>query len=318
MSLAVRRSISWLVVLTVLVAAAIAIRRLPGAGGVAAELRWLLVRDNVPPWSFNRASLLIREAEERHPGTRTELFRELLADEDRRLVRGALIILADHLRPSGAIQQDLRAVFTHWFARTPLRDKIDHLPYSLICGARAASRATEGHPPLAAITPLVDSWIPALSEDDRRWLVAATLERNPDARELTQMLLFRAGPGANSVVHRLRYLDGLTPLKHPDPLDPNQQLQPINPDELRAQYRLDADRLPAMLSDPLARVRWAAGRILAVRGDERGLPAFDEWLQASRRSTAAGEAIMIDLFGPGWRNRLESGGSTSQAGPRDD
>jgi len=317
MSPVARRTISWLVVLAVLVAVTLVVRRLPGAGGVADELRWLLACDNPPSRSFNRVSLLIREAEQRQLGARAALFRELLTDDDRRVVRGALVVLADHLRPSGTLHEDLRSVFADWFAAAPVRDKIDYLPYSLICSARAAGRATEGDPPLAAITPLVGSWVPALGEDDQRWIIAATLERNPDARELTQMLLFRGGPGADSVVHRLQYLDGVTSLKYPDPLDADHKLEPITMDALRAQYRLDADRLPAMLSDPLARVRWAAGRILAVCGDERGLPAFDEWLQANRRSRVAGEAIMIDLFGPEWRKRIESGGSTRQAGPGD-
>lgn len=86
--------------------------------------------------------------------------------------------------------------------------------------------------------------------------------------------------------------------------------------ELRKQLWLSVDDLATMLSDPISEVRWGAGRILAVAGDERGLPALREWLKHNPRFTPLADKLMIDLYGPDLRSRSARGSATSQPGPR--
>jgi hypothetical protein len=70
-----------------------------------------------------------------------------------------------------------------------------------------------------------------------------------------------------------------------------------------------------MLADPIAEVRWGAGRILAVAGDARGVPAFCDWLQHHPRMTANADKLMAALLGRDWRDLCESGSPTSQPSP---
>ncbi len=97
MSRAVRRTLSWAGTLAVVAGAALGVTRLPGFGGLEAELRWLLGR---PPTtaSLNRAALLTLLAEKERPGSMRPVWAKLVRDLDPRVVQNALTVLTDKLR----------------------------------------------------------------------------------------------------------------------------------------------------------------------------------------------------------------------------
>lgn len=312
--MAMRRSVSWGATLALLAAAALGVSRLPGAGRLPAELRWSFARDRVGPQVFHRAALLLRTVEQRTPGAGAQLARELLADGDGRVVRGVLTVLGDQLQdPTGV--PGLREVFDAWWLARPTAERIALLPQSLVC--RAASSSLAGATPLPARTPLHADRAPAAAVDDERLLVAATLQRDAQARELAEMLLFRHTSADASVAQRLRYLDNRSALKRADDLDAKTPISSISAADLQDQLRLDLAHVRAMLADPVAEVRWAAGRILAVSGEAAGVSAVCEWLRAAPRAVARADALLTDLLGCDWRNFCASRTTTRESSPRD-
>lgn len=314
---AARRILSWLVTLGVLVAGGVALQRLPGGGELIDELRWLLAHSEHRPQLLNQATRLILYAGRDEPVESADLVMALLNSDDERVVRGMLTILPNCVDATVGDAAALGTQFLDWFEMLELRRKVRFLPQILVCCAWAVSGPGSDSPLLPAVTPLVHDWAVELTAADRQWLIAATLVRDPSARELADMLLFRHTAPAEQVLHRLAYLDGRTGAKHPDPLEPEGKLEPIGLDVLEAQLRLPARELPDMLSHPLPEVRQAAGRILAVCGDARGVPGVCEWVAANPRFAPRAAHVMTDLFGPGWRELCESGGTTRPASPGD-
>lgn len=308
-----RRTISWLALAALVAATAIGLTRLPGYGGVVAELRWLLARDNIPPELFNRASGLILLAEEHSPGARAELYRALFRDDDRRVLRGAMTVLADQLRHSGDPSGEIRQVLGDWFQHAAAEEKVACLPHLLHCLVYAQFSAARPQSWVAGLGLGRDLWWePLLTPDDERWMVAATLPSPLDSWRMAHMLVFSGHRRGLAVSHSLFALDWLPGAPQVGPV------RAIDIDEaLRAELRIELERIEAMLNDPIDEVRWAAGRILAVCGDERGLPAFREWLQTTRGLTPEVDKLIADLFGPNWRDACESGGTTRQSGVRD-
>lgn len=97
MTLVSRRTCSWIVSSVLVVGLAAAYARLPGAGGLAAELRWLL-RDgatNPPP---RVANCVATRALFRCPKRLAAALRELLRDEDAGVRRGTILLWMDLMR----------------------------------------------------------------------------------------------------------------------------------------------------------------------------------------------------------------------------
>lgn len=132
MSRTLRRTLSWLFVLVLIVFAVMGWHHLPGSGGLVDELRWLLARDYVPTSYFNRAAALIHLAEYEQAGTRRRLFEALLSDEDQRVVHSALLLLSDGLKSTR--NDDLRTVFCEWLQAHPRRTEVVDEVMSSQCG----------------------------------------------------------------------------------------------------------------------------------------------------------------------------------------
>ncbi len=301
MSRTTHRVLAWLGVAALAAGLVRGARFLPGAGGPAAELRRLLAQPEPRPRLFHRAALILRAARDRRPQGRAELFRDLLRDPDPQVVHHALLLLGDVLRTGEPDDAEVGAAFTDWFTAASLPARIEHLPHALVCAALAANPLPRpAAAPRVAAAPLPENWPYGNTPDERRWLVAASLLRDGEARELAGMLLFQTADDAVCVRDRLELLDARATFRYPDPAAPDARVAAVAPASLRAQLRVDVDELADMLDDPLPQVRWAAGRILTVAGDPRGLPAFQEWLRAARPIPPAAAAMLNDLFGPEW------------------
>ena len=114
-----RRILSWLFVLAIVAAVAIGWRYVPGAGGTADEIRWLLARDDVPTRHYNRAANLIALAEHHRPGAARDIIDTLVADDDHRVVRGTLALIFDRIRPENRELRDVYAAFDQWRQADP-------------------------------------------------------------------------------------------------------------------------------------------------------------------------------------------------------
>jgi hypothetical protein len=294
-------------------AAALAYRLLPGAGGPAEEIRWLLACDYLTAGRSNQAAALLNLAEADSPGTRGAIFRQLLADADRRVVTHALLLAAGELRRSGP-PVDVAKAFAAWLSEATVADLVATLPHSLKCLALAVA-ADEG------ANERDDAWS-LLKPPGRhpRWFVAANLEQDDHTRLIADGWLLNALTLSESddtepdhrwstALERLRAIDG------PGRTWASGRDAPLLP--LDWAVRLSPDDLAALLDDPIEQVRWGAGRILAAAGDARGLPVFREWLQSHPRRTADADAVMSGIYGPEWRELHARSSPTGQPGAGD-
>ena len=298
MSRTLRRTLSWLFVLVLIVFAVIGWHYLPGSGGLVDELRWLLARDYVPPSHFNRASNLILLGSQEQQDMQCRLFKTLLLDEDRRVVRRALTLLYYHLWLSDRSTEGLRTAFVIWLSHASLEDKIYHKTDALKIACQAV---------------VVRDWTLPLTIEDQRWAVAGTLE--PDDNPAGLLADYLALPcnqiGQEAAIH-LNYLD----------IGSRTNTLDLTANKLEiAKYgnyqRPSRDQLVVMLTDPIDEVRWGAGRILAVIGDVRGMSAFCEWLKHNPRRVEAANELMTTLYGANWRQLCASGSAASQPGAGD-
>ena len=317
MSLVLRRGISWVLTLGLLSSLAIGITHLPGSGGTLDEIRWLLRRDGVPSRDLNRASLLIRMLGREAAHTPGQVFQVLFSDKDPRIVHGAMRAFIDQRQfdLGGPCPKDMCTAYSNWFRRASVAEKTATLPQSFyICFVLVNDIYSRTVDPVLPWDPMSSNWPLPATGDDLRWIVAATLQRGERERHAVDLVVFRRdGLSPYDVVQRLRRLDGMSP---PINYSPPAVYSAVELKELRKQLWLSVDDLATMLSDPISEVRWGAGRILAVAGDERGLPALREWLKHNPRFTPLADKLMIDLYGPDWRSRSARGSATSQPGPR--
>jgi hypothetical protein len=122
MSLRLRRTLSWLGTAAIIAVLASTLHRLPGQGGLHAELRWLLDR---PPTArtLNQALGLTLLADEQQPGVSPAAWAMLLRDSDPQVVQNALTVLGDKLRTDPECQRretvEVREVLREWLRETP-------------------------------------------------------------------------------------------------------------------------------------------------------------------------------------------------------
>jgi hypothetical protein len=308
MSRSTRRAVSWIGTLAVLFACGVGLAHLPGSGGVADELRWLLAKDRVPSQQFNRAAGLIILAEKQKLGARAAVYKTLLWERDPRVVGGAITLLANDLgarRPPDS----LLALFTEWFLASTPEARLRYQPDLLACCEhlllfRGLDRES-GTPSASRPWPL-----PA-AVGDYRWLVAGTLCRDDAGRSFADRVVFRERPELDCLRQRLHFLDADAPFLE------SRRFEALAAEALTAELRPTVEQIASMVTDADARVRWGAGRILAVAGDARGLPAFCDWLQHNARMSANADKLMTPLFGPDWRDLCASGSATRQSSPGD-
>lgn len=297
MSLATRRTLSWIGTLAALAAGSIGVARLPGSAGLSSELRWL---NGWPSRAnSNRANALFELTERRAPGSQARILDTLLGDSDSDVQRVGLrlsaIALLNALRtPPTMSREQALGPFLRWLARVPPEKRLQYDPYPLLIAElpRAQREATG-----------------LLTAPDLRWMVTRTGERALDWRERADALVFRRAPAEPGIRQRLLMLDALQPI----PGD----LAPLTPEDVAAELVPTSERLLALLDDADTRVSWSAGRILAVSGDPRGVPAVCRWLQWNPQMVTCADKLMTALFGPDWRDLCESGSPARESGPGD-
>lgn len=299
MALTIRRLISWLGTLAVLIALAVGISRLPAQGGLVGELRWVFTRPSPAATKYSRALELLRQAKQRAPDGPFDVMRVLLQDDDPRVVQCALVLVGDSIRSAAAFAVNWGArLFEEWFTHSTADERFAHLPYTLLqCYWDAGSGMYAPH---FAETPTRDEvaaaqLVPWRGADDVCWIVAGTLEKGPDWRPLADAGAFNGVAPTQHIRVRLLVLDAL--LTRDTAFVPT----PLDEKTLRAELIPSLEQVLSLLTDSREKVRWAAGRILTVAGDRRGLPAFREWLAANPRIPPGAMQMLTELFGPDWR-----------------
>ncbi len=328
MSRSSRRAISWIGTLAVLAAGGVGLAHLPGSGGTVDELRWLLAHSPRRPATLNQAFRVIYETNQRSSGAAAELLRMLLRDERLDVVDGALMVLARSWGYDVASDDADRGVFREWFNRASLDEKLAHIGAALGCCYLPLTEAQHTPSPEELVervngllAPAATAWLApdcndvelSLTPEMQRWLVAGTIRQVPWQRPVAEMLTFRGWSTPSDMAQRLDFLDGVVGSGQTE----QTWKPPVLAEAAAQQLWIDFDLLLLMLNDPHDQVRWGAGRILAVAGDARGLPAFCDWLQHNVRMSANADKLMTPLFGPDWRDLCASGSATRPSSPGD-
>ncbi len=282
------RVLSWILVAgTILIAWAV-LSRLPGAGGRVDELRWQLGSARFYGSAVNDAVRLLWDADQRKPGDAARILSALLIDPDPLVAGRALGLLSSELnrQTAGGAAPDpaLRGAFAEWLRRAPLDRKVAHGELTLICSMQLARRQL---PPDLGDLPISDA--------DHAWIIAGLLSDSMPARAWAELLVFEHPWKPAGIAERL---DAISKRSDPDvAVDPALQTA-IARDELSNQLRVPLDTIERLVDSPFQDTRFAAGRILAFAGEERGLSAARDWL-ASRPPPGAALAMELlrGLFG---------------------
>ncbi len=298
MSLATRRTISWVGTLTILAAAGGGVTRLPGSGGLASEMRWLFGWPSAA--NLNRAHVLFRLTEAQAPGSQNLILESLLGDDDLVAQHGGLALTVSALlrtktsTPASVSPRAVLGPFLHWLACVRPEKRLDFDPYPLL---------------IAELPPREREAVGLLTPADLRWMLARTGERGMDWRARADVLVFRSAKTEPGIRQRLLMLDALQPIP--------ESLAPLTAEEIAAELIPTREQLLMLLGDADPRVSWGAGRILAVSGDACGVPPVCHWLQWNPRMAPSADRLMTALFGPDWRDLGESGSPTREPGPGD-
>ncbi|MFH1747673.1 MAG: hypothetical protein ABIG44_11585 [Planctomycetota bacterium] len=336
MSRMVRRTLSWVFVLAILVAALIGWNRVPGAGGALGELRWLLGKQPRTTQDYNRASTLLLLANNERMGCRLEIYRALVFDSDERVVDGVLVLLHDELGQAVAYcprdgygerfnpkWNDALRITTEWFDEASEETHFNHADRAIRLFVLAYRCARHWHRDFGG---------------DSRYLVWQVLATLPypgdyDLFVATQSQLTSATenhpfnnlhgprrqwpPDAFSIRVRLRILDGRTIAGEEAHLPPKPRLHRV---EIKDWWPIEIPghaELLTLIEHEHPAIRWAAGRIMAICYDKRGLPGVKEWLDTKPSQAKSAEKVLSEMYGPDWRELCESGGAASQPGGGD-
>lgn len=165
MAIATRRSLSWIATLAVIFGLCAGYAHLPGAGGLTAELRWLL-RDCATGPPPRAANLLATQAALTKPDEMSSALNELLHDEGEFVTRGAVLLWSDLMR----LRDLRRELATAQIARALVAAN-DRLPPALRVFALQGGGARE---------PLDEIW-QWIDQEQRRESGGATSQ--PSARD---------------------------------------------------------------------------------------------------------------------------------------
>jgi hypothetical protein len=330
MSRTLWRCTSWLATAALLTAVGLALRHLPGAGGLTGEVRWLLSRRAVNgppiPAPANPVLKLLILRESREPGATAGILGTLLSDRDPRVVDGVLSLAFDLRAQSVEGLPRLTGFwpeFRRWFHNADLSTKQLHreglvrlLAAELHADDDAELSKTSAEDYHRRPRPGASPAGLELTNLDLRWILLATLARDRRTAVPALNVCLRAESFAirDIIQTRLELLDRPAGGPWGGACPP-----PWSHDCLREHAATwstieltIADELSELVRDPDADLRWAAGRILAVCRDRRGLPAVHERLRDRPREMQEADRLMQDLFGPDWREALESGSATRQ------
>jgi hypothetical protein len=279
--------------------AVLAYRRLPGHGGAAGELRYLLTRPLLRTGDYNRASQLLMLAEARQPGSRADLLDKLLAEPDPRLRESGLTLLADQIETVGRNDSAVIRTFLTWLTRTAEDCKLQHLPQVVRCAAAVFNTGTWPTTGGASL-PCTDK------QELLRWLVAGTMHAEPAVRARACEAL--AGKMGRQLKEQLGAFE--KPLYGSNVGSLVLVKEPVH-------LLAETPMLRALLYDPVAQVRWAAGRLLVLAGEPAGVPAVCDWLGHQPVHRQAAEGVLTAIFEERWRGFCESGSPASEPGAGD-
>ncbi len=301
-----------LLTLFVVLSGIVVLRLLPGRGGGLSDLRWRITHArNVADACEEMFDWLM--ASEISDSEQARILNCFVQDDDPRLVAAGLEMLADGFGGCALVADSVPrlAIFTDWFNSASMEEKMQHRTAAVRCYTWVTQHGPVRDPNNAA--PPVADWPIPPDYDCWRWLVSATLERRWTTRVRVDQLVYRERPNWPAVRTRLDVLNELSwtdAARMPAP-------HPLSPTEIDQAVRPGRARLVRMLSDELADVRMAAGRILALAGDPVGVPALVEWMEREPRSAPLADEFMTRILGPDWRMACESGSATSQPGAGD-
>jgi hypothetical protein len=294
MSRTLRRILSWVFVLTLVAAAAVGRHYLPGRG-VLGEIRWAFAH-GATTGQQNRAFGLVALLAEHDPAALGDTFATLLRESDPQIVGWSLSALDGRLTYFPSSRGVLDKTFLEWIESADDATKLAHLKSVVVC--------------LETVFYFTDvRW----TAEHRRWLALGAVDPDDFTRHLAATCI--GFDAALALRDRLGVLHAGNPRwKQEGPMTPDASKLPSAwaPLELP-----EHEQVVELTRDSVNQVRWAAGQILAVCGDQRGLPALCEWLQTKPKGGAAAEKVLSELFGPDWRKPFESGRAASQPSTRD-
>lgn len=283
MSLTLRRTVSFATVVATVVATALIYTRLPGADGTLSELHWILSRPP-PERQLRRAGGLLVIAEEQDSGAEARYLKGLLKSDNSLVVDSALEIML--LRWMRGIEswENVNELFNDWFVSASDEQRWAHVQPIVGLSGMLLARVD---------TLSLESQVRVLQREPEylRWHLASMV--HPDKRfrrSLEPPLLESPDPAIQA---RLDRLDGWFPIYE-------QEEQPSWWPRIDA-----ADWVVWAVDDPFPQVRWAAGLVLALCRDERGLHAAYDWLQNDPNAPASANQVLDQLFGPDWRKPFE-------------
>ncbi len=309
-----RRIISWAAVAAVGVGLYLAAGLLPGARGVEGELRWRIARLGMVSKNFDLDTgvLMSRYLRER-PKESARAVRRWLDEWPAEELSPLFDVLQVPLmgQPDDA---PLRDVVLDWVVSLPLEERAALLPDIGEFWLRAAepdvppsSRAWARHEPKLDVGRLAER----LSPDETAW-VALLMAALDYMRYFDELRFVRGDADRDELLLRAfcarRAFLGEELCRD----------RPVRRGPCRLWFIIDVDaeRLVALLDDPCEDVRDAAGRMLALAGDPRGLPGYCEFLNAWGNDPHA-DRVLESIYGADWRSLSESCRATRLPRERD-
>lgn len=293
-----RRIVSWVAAAAIVTASIAAWPLVPGANGPVGELQWILTHANFNQRGHRSAASVLLTLEHADPQRAARVLEALLLGDNPRVARHALTLLADRLEADRMARHVTRAiwqpVFVAWLEQAAPSFKFEQ--------RAAALRAVFSLYP----DDVTDAWTALpLTQRDARWIVAGMLDRSLHVGLTAIDLVFRETESQNPLRERFLYA-GQVRTRLPADATVEQLPTAALMRDWSRYVSLAQGTLVDLLDDEAPRVRWAAGRILAVAGDARGLPAFGEWLRREhRRRNRPADLLMTALHGAEWRTLAE-------------
>lgn len=303
-----RRIVSWVSTLAAGALMLVGAMRLPGARGAEGELRWRLARlaSASPRFERDMGLLVAAFADTRLASCAAEA-RRWLVEAPAELRPRLLHLLWVPVR-TAASDAPLREVVLDWVMSLPPAERAALLPgIGELWLAAATGSADRGALLFREVQVDVARLAARLHPDDTAWL-ALLMSSLAQQAPLEQLGVLRNDAERDELLFRSLAAAG-APLRDSTGRRGRCRLWYI--------VDLDAERLAALLDDPSADVRYAAGRTLALAGDARGLARYCEFLDAGPRPDPLADAVLGGIYGPDWRSLCESCRATRLPRERD-
>lgn len=229
---------------------------LPGAGGLANELHWLLAMPDAPTKRFNQAITLTATVHQYEPEKAVAAYRAQIHAKDTQRRAHALYFSSFLF----GIDQQFANTFFEWFRATPKEVLIADARQVAACYLSAAVRSDN-----------TNEYFDELTRDDVDWLIVAVTEEPMRVNVGAAFLLLRAvdhWPDETIMNSALYSLAGNTDFAQINDLFPNvYTIFGYGPEGMTGP-EIMAKVLTAKLNSEISAVRRGALRLLAAHGDE--------------------------------------------------